>query len=45
MIRMGLWGNRFQAYYDIQYLTTVLAVLMLAGLWLVRDTRRYLEIE
>ncbi len=45
MIRIGLWGNRFQAYYDIQYLTTVLAVLMLAGLWLVRDTRRYIVIE
>ena len=45
MIRSGLWGSRFQAFYDMEYLTEILAVLTLVGLWLVRDVRRYVEIE
>lgn len=45
MIRGGLFGNRIEAFYDATYLTAVLAVLTLFGLWLVRDARRYLEID
>ncbi len=45
MIRGGLFGNRIQAFYDPVYLSSVLAVLTLFGLWLVRDVRRYLEFE
>jgi capsular polysaccharide transport system permease protein len=45
MIRSGLWGARFQAYYDLGYLTFILAVLTVLGLWLARDTRRYIELE
>jgi capsular polysaccharide transport system permease protein len=45
MIRSGLWGSRFQAYYDVGYLTMFLTVVTLIGLWLVRDSRRYIEIE
>lgn len=45
MIRAGLFGNQIQTFYDIPYLTGVLAVLTLIGLWLVRDIRRHLELE
>jgi capsular polysaccharide transport system permease protein len=45
MIRAGLFGNQIQTFYDIPYLTGVLAVLTLIGLWLVRDVRRHLELE
>jgi capsular polysaccharide transport system permease protein len=45
MIRSGLWGPRFPAFYNVQYVTFLLAVLTVLGLWLVRDTRRFLEIE
>lgn len=45
MIRAGLFGNQVQTFYDIGYLTFILAVLTLIGLWLVRDVRRHLELE
>src|SRR5207237_33620 len=45
MIRSGLWGSRMEAFYDVEYVTEILAVLTLIGLWLVRDTRRYIEID
>jgi capsular polysaccharide transport system permease protein len=44
MIRSGLFGLAIQAYYDVPYLTFVLACLTLVGLWLLRDVRRYLEL-
>lgn len=45
MIRNGLFGNRIQFYYDMTYLTSVLAVLTLVGLWLVRSVREHLQLE
>jgi len=45
MIRGGLFGSRIQTFYDPAYVSAVLAVLTLFGLWLVRDARRYIEIE
>jgi capsular polysaccharide transport system permease protein len=45
MIRSGLFGNRIQTHYDVIYVTFVLAVLTLWGLWLVRNVRRYIEFE
>ena len=44
MIRGAMFGNRIQSFYDIGYLTAVLAVLTVYGLVLVRDVRRHLEI-
>ena len=45
MIRSGLFGNQIETYYDLPYLTFVLAVLTLIGLWLVRSVRQHLELE
>jgi capsular polysaccharide transport system permease protein len=45
MIRAGLLGNRIVTYYDVGYLTFVLAVLTLIGLKLVRDVREHLELD
>ncbi len=45
MIRGGLWGNRFQVFYDIPYLSYLLAIVTLVGLWLMRDVRKHLVLE
>ena len=45
MIRGGLFGAHIQTYYDTAYLTTVLAVLTMIGLWLVRGVREHLQLE
>lgn len=45
MIRAGLFGNHIEAYYDLPYLTFVLAILTLIGLWVVRGVRQHLELE
>jgi capsular polysaccharide transport system permease protein len=45
MIRGGLWGNRIQTFYDISYLTWVLAIVTLLGLWLMRDVRKHIVLE
>lgn len=45
MIRAGLFGNRIQTYYDIGYLTWILAIFTLIGLWLMRDVRKHLVLE
>jgi len=42
MIRGGLWGNRIQVFYDIPYLSYLLAIVTLLGLWLMRDVRKHL---
>ena len=44
MIRGGLLGNRIETFYNIGYLTFVLAGLTLFGLWLMRDVRRHMTI-
>ncbi len=41
MIRGGLLGPRIQTFYDVGYLSTVLAFLTIFGLWLMRDVRRF----
>lgn len=45
MIRGGLFGNRIQVFYDVSYVTFVLAGLTLFGLWMLRDVRRYIEFD
>lgn len=45
MIRAGLWGNRIATYYDIPYVTLVLAVLTIIGLWVVRGVRQHLQLD
>jgi capsular polysaccharide transport system permease protein len=42
MIRGGLFGNRVETFYDIPYLTWILAIVTLIGLWLMRDVRKHL---
>lgn len=45
MIRAGLFGNRIETFYDIPYLSYVLAIVTLIGLWLMRDVRKHLVLE
>ena len=45
MIRAGLFGNRVETFYDIPYLSYILAPLTLIGLWLLRDVRKHLVLE
>jgi capsular polysaccharide transport system permease protein len=45
MVREGMFGHTFHAYYNVGYLTVVLAVLTVIGLKLVRDARIYLVVE
>jgi capsular polysaccharide transport system permease protein len=45
MIRGGLFGDRIQTYYDIGYLTWILAIATFLGLWLMRDVRKHLVLE
>ena len=45
MIRGGLFGNRIQVFYDIPYLTYLLAIFTLVGLWLMRHVRRHLTLQ
>jgi capsular polysaccharide transport system permease protein len=45
MIRGGLFGSKIVTYYDTTYLSFVLAGLTLFGLWLVRDARRFVELD
>jgi len=44
MIRDGMFGNRIQTFYDVGYLSYVLAALTLFGLWMVHTVRRHLEL-
>jgi capsular polysaccharide transport system permease protein len=45
MIRAGVFGTTITTYGDPGYTTFVLAVLTLFGLWLMRESRRYIVIE
>jgi capsular polysaccharide transport system permease protein len=45
MIRAGLFGDRVETFYDMSYLSWILAVVTLIGLWLMRDVRKYLVLE
>jgi capsular polysaccharide transport system permease protein len=45
MIRGGLWGNRVQVFYDMSYLSWMLAIITLIGLWLLRDVRKHIVLE
>jgi capsular polysaccharide transport system permease protein len=45
IIRSGYFGNRIQTFYDIGYLTFLLLVLTLIGLWLMQGARKHLELE
>jgi capsular polysaccharide transport system permease protein len=45
MIRGGLFGNRIEAFYDISYLSWILAIMTLIGLWLMRDVRKHFVLE
>lgn len=45
MVRAGYFGPEIQTFYDIPYLTFLLTILTLIGLWLMRDVRHHLELE
>ncbi len=45
MIRGGLFGHRIQVFYDISYVSFLLAVLTLLGLWLMHGVRRHLQFD
>lgn len=45
MIRGGLFGSRLQVFYNLSYLSFVLAVLTLFGLWLLRGVRQYVQFD
>jgi len=45
IIRGGLFGGRIQVFYNIPYLTSLLAVLTFLGLWVMKDLRHYIELE
>jgi capsular polysaccharide transport system permease protein len=45
MIRAGLFGPIFHAYYDLPHVTAVLTVMTLIGLKLLKDTREYIVLE
>jgi len=45
MIRGGVFGTTITTYGDPTYTTFALAVLTLFGLWLMRESRKYVVIE
>ena len=45
MIRAGVFGRSITTYGDPTYTTFALAALTLFGLWLLRESRKYLVIE
>jgi capsular polysaccharide transport system permease protein len=45
MVRRGLFGNKIPTFFNIGYVSVVLAVLTLVGLLLMRDTRKYLVLK
>lgn len=45
MIRGGIFGPVIRVYYDIPYLTLILAAITLFGLLGLRDVRRHLVNE
>ena len=45
MIRGGLFGDRIEVFYDIYYVSSILAIMTLIGLWLMRDVRKHLILE
>ena len=45
MIRAGVFGTTITTYGDPAYTTLVLAILTLFGLWLMRESRKYVVIE
>jgi len=45
MIRGGLFGSVYHAYYDAVYLTYILLIFTFIGLWQMRRVREFLDIE
>ena len=45
MIRGGVFGATITTYGDPAYTTFALAILTLFGLWLMRESRKYVVIE
>jgi capsular polysaccharide transport system permease protein len=45
MIRGGYFGGALETYYSQSYVAYSSAILTLIGLWLVRDTRRFIIVE
>ncbi len=43
-VRGGLFGDRIMTFPNLPYVTIVLAVLTLVGLWLMRNVRTYVEV-
>jgi len=45
MIRGGLFGDKIETFYDVTYVSWILAIMTLIGLWLMRDVRKYVVLE
>jgi capsular polysaccharide transport system permease protein len=45
IVRAGYFGPRIHSFYNVPYLTLLLTILTLIGLWLMRDVRRHVELE
>jgi capsular polysaccharide transport system permease protein len=46
MVRGGMFGSQLvHPYYDIGYVSFILAILTLIGLWLMHDIRNHLELQ
>ena len=45
MIRSGLFGDVFRAYYNLPYISMMYAILTLIGLMLMRNLREYVVVE
>jgi capsular polysaccharide transport system permease protein len=45
MIRAGVFGSTMTTHGDLGYTTFALAILTLFGLWLLRESRKYVVIE
>lgn len=45
MIREGLFGSIIPAHYDLLYMTVLFSAMTVFGLLLIREARKYLEIE
>lgn len=45
MIRSGLFGAKYQAYYSVPYLTYLLLALSFVALWSMSSVRQYVKLE
>jgi ABC-type polysaccharide/polyol phosphate export permease len=44
-IRAGFYGNYVPTYSDVPYLTSILSILSLIGLWLMHHVRQHVQVS